>query len=141
MHCKIIIIIKRSNERNEPPNAARACVLDLDREISVTEVDEVLLKLKVNKAPGEDGIPPGVFKALDNTVIEMLAILFSNVMRSGEYPNCWSTGIIQSVALLFLQKSNCVSGRSCLAVAHCVILSHRIAVNSLPITFKRVIPW
>ena len=138
MHCKIIIIIKRSNERNEPPNVARACVLDLDREISVTEVDEVLLKLKVNKAPGEDGIPPGVFKALDNTVIEMLAILFNNVIRSGEY--CWSTGIIQSVALLFLQKPNCVSGRSCLAVAHCVILSHRIAVNSLPITFKRVIP-
>ena len=126
---------------SQDTNAARACVLDLDREISVTEVDEVLLKLKVNKAPGEDGIPPGVFKALDNTVIEMLAILFSNVMRSGEYPNCWSTGIIQSVALLFLQKSNCVSGRSCLAVAHCVILSHRIAVNSLPITFKRVIPW
>ena len=48
----------------------------------------------MNKEPGEDGIPPGVFKALINTLIEMLAILFSNVMRSGEYPNCWSTGII-----------------------------------------------
>ena len=48
----------------------------------------------MNKAPGEDGIPPGAFKALDNTLIEMLAILFNNVMRSGDYPNCWSTGII-----------------------------------------------
>ena len=75
---------KKRNERNELPNAARACVLDLDREISVTEVEEVLLK--VNKVPGEDGILPGVFrgKALDNTLIEMLAILFNNVMRSGE---------------------------------------------------------
>ena len=86
--------MKRSNERNEPPNASRVCVPHLDREISVAEVEEVLHKLKVNKAPGEDGIPPGVFKALDNTLIEMLAILFNNVMRSGEYPNCWSTGII-----------------------------------------------
>ena len=50
--------MKRSNERTEPPNATRVFVPDLDREISVTEVEEVLLKLKVNKAPGEDGIPP-----------------------------------------------------------------------------------
>ena len=50
----------------------------------MTEVEKVLLK--VNKVPGEDGILPGVFrgKALDNTLIEMLAILFNNVMRSGE---------------------------------------------------------
>lgn len=86
--------MKRSSEQNEPPNAARVSIPDLDREISVTEVEEVLNKLKVNKAPGEDGIPPGVFKALDNTLTEMLAVLFNNVMRSGEYPNCWSTGII-----------------------------------------------
>ena len=86
--------MKKKYERNEPPNAARVFVPDLDREISVTEVEEVLLKLEVNKAPGDDGIPPGVFKALDNTLTEMLAMLFNNVMRSGEYPNCWSTGII-----------------------------------------------
>ena len=86
--------MKRSSEQNEPPNAARVNIPDLDREISVTEVEEVLNKLKVNKAPGEDGIPPGVFKALDNTLTEMLAALFNNVMTSGEYPNCWSTGII-----------------------------------------------
>ena len=86
--------MKRSNERTEPPNTTRVFVPDLDREISVTEVEEVLLKLKVNKAPGEDGILPGVFKTLDNTLTEMLAILFSSVMGSGEYPNCWSTGNI-----------------------------------------------
>ena len=69
--------MKRSG--NEPPNASRVCVPHLDREISVAEVEEVLRKLKVNKAPGEDGIPPGVFKALDNTLIEMLAILFNDL--------------------------------------------------------------
>ena len=41
-----------------PTNLLPVIVPDLDREISVTEVEEVLLKLKVNKAPGEDGIPP-----------------------------------------------------------------------------------
>ena len=38
----------KSNEWNEPPKAARACVLDLDREILVTEVEEVLLKVTMN---------------------------------------------------------------------------------------------
>jgi len=60
----------------------------------VAEMEEVVNKLKENKAPGDDGIPPGVFKAFDNTLIEILAFLFNNVIRSGEYPNCWSTGII-----------------------------------------------
>ena len=72
--------MKKKYERNEPPNAARVFVPDFDREISVTKVEEVL--------------PPRVFKALDNALAEMLAILFNNVMRSVEYPNCWSTGII-----------------------------------------------
>ena len=57
-------------------------------------VEEVLHKVKVNKAPGEDGIPPGVFKVLDNTLTECCS---NNVMRSGEHPNCWSTGIINQV--------------------------------------------
>jgi len=47
-----------------------------------------------NNLNGDDGIPPGVFKALDSTLIEILAFLLNNVMRSGEYPNCWSTDII-----------------------------------------------
>ena len=52
----------------------------------------MLLKLKVNKAPGEDGIPPGVLKALDNTLTKMLAILFNNVMRSGEHKSVHKSG-------------------------------------------------
>ena len=67
---------------------------DFGREISVAEMEEVFNKLKENKAPDDDGIPPGVFKGLDSTLIEIMAILFNNVMRSGEYPNCWSTGNI-----------------------------------------------
>ena len=31
---------------------------------------------------------------IDSTLIEIMAILLNNVMRSGEYPNCWSTDII-----------------------------------------------
>jgi len=57
-------------------------------------MEEIFNKLKENKAPGDDGIPRGVLKALDSTLNEILAILFNNVMRSGEYPSCWSTGII-----------------------------------------------
>jgi len=73
---------KSSGDQIEPPNASRLFIPDFDRDISVAEMEEVFHKLKENKAPG-DGIPPGV-----------LAFLFNDVMRSGEYPNCWSTGII-----------------------------------------------
>ena len=83
--------MKRSNEQNEPPNATRVCVPDLDREISVTEVEEVLLKLKVNKAPGEDGIPPGVFKTLDNSLTKMLAIPY--LIMSGDLENTQTVGL------------------------------------------------
>ena len=86
--------MKRSSEWNEPPNASRVYQTLIGKYHAVAEVEEVLHKLEVNKVPGEDGIPPGVFKVLDDTLTEMLAILFNNVMRSGEYPNCWSTGII-----------------------------------------------
>ena len=54
----------------------------------------VISVLYSNNLNGDDGIPPGVFKALDSTLIEILAFLLNNVMRSGEYPNCWSTDII-----------------------------------------------
>ena len=63
--------MKRGSDQNELPNASR---IFLDREISLAEVEEVVNTLKGNKAPGDDGIPPGVFKALDNTLIEILAI-------------------------------------------------------------------
>ena len=89
-----ILNTKSGGDQIEPPNASRVFIPDFDREISVAEMEEVFNILKENKAPGNDGIPPGVFKALDSTLIEILTILFNNVMRSGEYPSCWSTDII-----------------------------------------------
>ena len=70
--------------RFEPPNASRLFIPDFDREISVAEMEEVFNKLKENKAPG-DGIPPGVFKASDNALVEILAFLFNNIVISSSH--------------------------------------------------------
>ena len=41
--------MKRSSEQNELPNTARVSISELDREISVAEVEEALNKLKAKK--------------------------------------------------------------------------------------------
>ena len=58
-----ILNTKSGGDQIEPPNASRVFIPDFDREISVAEMEEVFNKLKENKAPDDDGIPPGVFKA------------------------------------------------------------------------------
>jgi len=73
-----ILNTKSGGDQIELPNTSRVFIPDFDREISVAEMEEVFNRLKENKAPG-DGIPPGVFKALDSTLIEILTILFIHV--------------------------------------------------------------
>ncbi len=79
---------------SESLNAPDTYIPVLNEDILVEEVETALQNLKTKKAPGEDGIPPGVFKVLDGALIEFLTELFNTIMRSGVYPRCWSTGII-----------------------------------------------
>ena len=80
----------------EPTNATNNClyVPELDDNIESGEVMLAIKSMKSGKSPGDDGIPPGVYKVLNERLVNLLTILFNRVLRTGEYPALWSTGVI-----------------------------------------------
>ena len=77
----------------------------LDDPITATEVFAAIRKLKMGKAPGEDGILTDILKtAADavnnsklrgtNSVVDALVLMFNFVFDKGVWPERWGTGII-----------------------------------------------
>ena len=62
----------------------------LDDEITPVEVQREIDRLKVNKAAGTDGIPPGVLKWLPVQWVFYITLIFNNVFFSGMYPSLWT---------------------------------------------------
>ena len=56
------------------------------------EIRDAVKKLKGNKAPGPDGIPPEALKADVNTTVEALHKLFTNIWEKEDIPTEWKTG-------------------------------------------------
>ena len=72
-----------------------------------TEEDQVMLaitRMKSNRAPGEDEIPPGVFRALNGHFIGIFTTMFNHVLNTGEYPAAWSTVYVLSIYVLSINK-------------------------------------
>ena len=61
----------------------------LDDDITPTEVETQLKRLKSSKAAGVDGLPPGVLKWLPDDWILLLTYL-CNAVFNGTYPEAWS---------------------------------------------------
>ena len=71
------------------------CDNNMNREISVHEVSNIVLKAKNGKAVGIDKIPNEVLK--NNTCILFLKCLFNLCCDTGKSPGCWPDGIIVPV--------------------------------------------
>ena len=52
---------------------------------------------KSNKAPGQDGLPPALFKLFDGRLVNHLTLLFNKVLSTGIYPKTWSVGNIKPI--------------------------------------------
>ena len=61
----------------------------LDDPIQPIEVEDVIKKLKPDKAAGIDGISPGLFKHMPDEWLLILTFLF-NCVFSGDYPLAWA---------------------------------------------------
>ena len=59
---------------------------------SQQEIKAALNKLKDNKAPGPDGIPPEAFKADINITVKVLHKLFISIWEKEDIPTEWKTG-------------------------------------------------
>ena len=62
----------------------------LDEPISPLEITRQAKLLKPNKAPGPDGLSPGIFRSLPEQWLLLLASLFNVVFYSCSYPLEWS---------------------------------------------------
>ncbi|XP_073823303.1 uncharacterized protein [Musca autumnalis] len=58
------------------------------------EIKQAILRLKRNKAPGEDGIPPELLQANPATSAEMLYPHIRNAWINEQLPNSWNKGLI-----------------------------------------------
>ena len=78
---------------------------DLDRPIADDEVWRAIRKLKMGKAPGEDGVLTDIIKTAadavnnsklrgENTVVSAITLLFNFVLDREVWPERWSTGVI-----------------------------------------------
>ena len=78
---------------------------ELDRPITADEVYAAIRKLKMGKAPGEDGILTDILKTAadavnngklrgNNTVVTALVLLFNYVFDNEVWPERWGTGVI-----------------------------------------------
>lgn len=78
-------------ERVPPPLlvSSDVTVPVLDDPILAAEVDSQIRKMKVDKACGPDGLPPGVFAMLPPAWLLTLTTLFNAVFTSGVYPASW----------------------------------------------------
>jgi hypothetical protein len=78
---------------------------ELDGVITLDEVFEAIRKLKMGKAPGEDGILTDILKTAadgvnnsklrgDNTVVQAITLLFNYVLEKEVWPDRWGSGVI-----------------------------------------------
>ena len=69
---------------------------------TVAEVRDILRRLRNNKAPGEDGIPAEVYKAMPDVFALWVHRVFNAVWLSETYPADWS----EAIQLLFFKNGN-----------------------------------
>ena len=72
--------------------------LNIDtRVIRLEEVEMAIQQLKNNKAPGEDGLFPEMFKSADDRLTMTLHKLFNKIWVTGSVPSIWKSGIIVKI--------------------------------------------
>lgn len=67
---------------------------ELDKEISVGEVEAQIKKLKDNKSPGPDGLCSQFFKIGIDFLINFIFILFNSILNIGYYPLKWTDSLV-----------------------------------------------
>ena len=67
---------------------------ELDKSITLSEIQRAVSKLKNNKAPGIDLICNEMIESSQNILGPCLLKLFNACLLSGTYPECWTDGYI-----------------------------------------------
>lgn len=67
---------------------------DLDKEISITEVEKADFSQNNNKSSGVDTLISEIYKCSYHETSQFILKLFNRIFLTGEYPEAWGSGII-----------------------------------------------
>ena len=72
-------------------------VAELDDNITDDEIVRAIKTMKLNRAPGIDGLTLEVYKELDPLFISILRTLFNHILKTRPYPSIWSIDLITPI--------------------------------------------
>ena len=67
---------------------------NLDKNITISEIESAIKKLKAGKSCAEDGLVNELFMKCSNVLLPLLYRLFNKILNCGHFPAAWATGCI-----------------------------------------------
>lgn len=90
----------------QPPTLDYASPLDTSAAtVSIGEAFRKFVALNINKGPGHDDLPPGLFRSLPFIKSTFLWIFFYTSLPTGKFPATWKSSVITPF-FKFVDKSN-----------------------------------
>uniref|UniRef100_A0A670JNS3 Reverse transcriptase domain-containing protein n=1 Tax=Podarcis muralis TaxID=64176 RepID=A0A670JNS3_PODMU len=68
--------------------------IQLNRPISIEEIESAIKKMKLGKAPGPDGLSAKYYKVLGDQLVQILCDTMNNILRGGKIPESWREAFI-----------------------------------------------
>ncbi len=87
--------IQRSNAERENNWGDEHCNTYINRDLTIDEVRDTVMRAKSGKAPGLDGLMSDTFK--NDASIELLTMLFNVCLLKHVIPTMWSLGLISPI--------------------------------------------
>uniref|UniRef100_A0A670IIA8 Reverse transcriptase domain-containing protein n=1 Tax=Podarcis muralis TaxID=64176 RepID=A0A670IIA8_PODMU len=86
--------IERYLKRHKGKTITEEERLQLNKPISIEEVQNAIKKMKIGKAPGPDGLSAKYYKVLGNQLSPALCDTMNNILKGGKIPESWREAYI-----------------------------------------------
>ena len=62
--------------------------------ITISEMEEVIKKIKLGKTQGPDGLPGSYYKHFEKELLQPLQNIMNSILNNGKIPDTWKTAYI-----------------------------------------------
>ena len=91
---RISNISNTTNHVVDSTDVLQTDIEELDRDISIGEIEKAINSLKRGKSPGFDGLLSDFFIDAKHFIVPYLMNTYNEIFNSGIYPESWSKGLI-----------------------------------------------